>query len=73
MMPELSGMQLYELVCQEMPALSHKMLFMSGGAFGEEAEAFVQRMGARVFEKPGGLRLASKRLCELAEADAGRG
>jgi PAS domain S-box-containing protein len=73
MMPELSGMQFYERVCQEMPAMSHKILFMSGGAFGEEGEAFVQRMGARVFEKPGGLRLASKRLCELAEADAGRG
>jgi CheY-like chemotaxis protein len=73
MMPELSGMQFYKRVCQEMPALGHKMLFMSGGAFGDEADAFALRMKDRVFEKPGELRLAAKRLCELAEADLGRG
>ena len=72
MMPELSGMQFYEQVCQERPALSRKMLFMSGGAFGGEADAFVQRMGDRVFEKPGELRLVAKRLRELAEAEASR-
>jgi PAS domain S-box-containing protein len=68
MMPEMSGMQFYEIVCQEMPDLGHKILFMSSGAFGGEGEAFVQRMGDRVFEKPGELRLVSKRLREVAEA-----
>jgi hypothetical protein len=51
-----------------MPELSHKILLISGGAFGSEGEAFVQRMGDRVFEKPGELPLVSKRLREMAEA-----
>jgi PAS domain S-box-containing protein len=69
MMPEMSGMQFYESVCREMPELGHKILFMSGGAFGREGEAFVQRMEDRVFEKPGELLLMSKRLREQAAAN----
>jgi PAS domain S-box-containing protein len=71
MMPELSGMQFYEQVRREMPAMSDKILFMSGGAFGDEAAAFVHRMGDRVFEKPWDLAKISKRIRELAGSLSG--
>jgi two-component system, NtrC family, sensor kinase len=67
MMPEMSGIQLYEQLHRERPEVTDKMLFMSGGAFGEEAEAFVNRMGVRVYEKPWDLPLVSERLREVAE------
>jgi CheY-like chemotaxis protein len=67
MMPELSGIQLYERLCQERPEVTDRILFMSGGAFGEEAEAFVHRLGIRVYEKPWDLPLVSARLREVAE------
>ncbi|GEM_PF-662748 len=67
MMPELSGIQLYERLCLERPEVTDRILFMSGGAFGEEAEAFVHRLGIRVYEKPWDLPLVSARLREVAE------
>jgi fructose-bisphosphate aldolase class 1 len=67
MMPELSGIQSYEQLRRERPEVIEKTLFMSGGAFGEEAEAFVNRMGVRVYEKPWDLPLLSERLREMAE------
>ena len=67
MMPELSGIQLYEQLRRERPEVTERILFMSGGAFGEEAEAFIHRMGVRVYEKPWDLPLMSERLRELAE------
>jgi PAS domain S-box-containing protein len=67
MMPELSGIQLYQRLRRERPEVTDRMLFMSGGAFGEEAEAFVHQMGTRVFEKPWDLPVVSRRLREVAE------
>jgi response regulator RpfG family c-di-GMP phosphodiesterase len=67
MMPEMSGTQLYEQWRRERPEVAEKMLFMSGSAFGKEAEAFVNRMGVRAYEKPWDLPLVSARLREVAE------
>ena len=67
MMPEFSGIQLYERLRRERPEMTDRMLFMSGGAFGEEAEAFVNCLGIRVYEKPWDLPLVSERLREVAE------
>ena len=67
MMPEMSGTQFYEQLKRELPELSNKVIFMSGGAFGSEAQAFVARENPTIYEKPLDLGLLSARLRQLTE------
>jgi CheY-like chemotaxis protein len=67
MMPEMSGIQFYEQLQRELPELSRRIMFMSGGAFGPEAHAFVAREKPTIYEKPLDLGLLSERLRQLAE------
>jgi PAS domain S-box-containing protein len=71
MMPEMSGIQFYEHVRREMPELQPRLLFMSGGAFGPEAQAFMDRVKPTVYEKPLDLQLLMADLRALAEDRAG--
>jgi CheY-like chemotaxis protein len=52
MMPEVSGMEVYERVAERWPRLATRFVFVTGGAFTERARAFVERVGAPVLEKP---------------------
>lgn len=52
MMPELSGMDVYETVEQERPDLAGRFVFMTGGAFTERARAFLERVTNPRLEKP---------------------
>jgi PAS domain S-box-containing protein len=52
MMPEVTGMDIYEELVQSKPDLSKRMLFMTGGAFTERARAFLESVPNRFLEKP---------------------
>jgi PAS domain S-box-containing protein len=67
MMPDMSGIQFYEQLRRELPVPSGKIIFMSGGAFGPEAQAFMARENPMVYEKPLDLPLLSAYLRRLAE------
>lgn len=51
MMPGLDGPSLYEAVAAAEPALARRIIFMTGGAFTDEAAAFLARVGP-VLMKP---------------------
>ena len=52
MMPDMSGMDLYEEILKRSPSLAERMLFMTGGAFTPEAAAFLEKSGRRHVSKP---------------------
>ena len=52
MMPDVSGMDVYERVAEVSPGLAARFVFVTGGAFTGRARAFVEQVGAPVLEKP---------------------
>ena len=52
MMPEVSGMQLADEIARVKPGLAKRMVFMTGGAFSDDARDFVESADTRVLEKP---------------------
>jgi signal transduction histidine kinase/DNA-binding NarL/FixJ family response regulator len=52
MMPEVSGIDLYESLVLVRPELEHRFIFMTGGAFTPAARAFLERVTAPRIEKP---------------------
>ncbi|MBK8694315.1 MAG: PAS domain S-box protein [Deltaproteobacteria bacterium] len=52
MMPEVTGMDLYDWVEQEHRALASRMVFMTGGAFTARARELLDRLPDRWIEKP---------------------
>ena len=52
MMPELTGMDVYKQATAAQPELKGRFVFMTGGAFTREAQAFVDDSGHTIVEKP---------------------
>lgn len=52
MMPGLSGPDFYEVLCQRWPHLEPRVVFVTGGGVGLWAQAFEERMRARIVYKP---------------------
>lgn len=52
MMPEMSGVDLYEELMRVAPEQAKKIVFMSGGAFTERARSFLARVGNAFLQKP---------------------
>jgi PAS domain S-box-containing protein len=52
MMPDMTGMDLYEMVAARHPALAQRFVFMTGGAFTPRATEFLAKMSAPLLEKP---------------------
>jgi two-component system NtrC family sensor kinase len=52
MMPDLTGMELHDLVEAQRPELLKRMVFMSAGAFTPRAIAFIERGSIRRIDKP---------------------
>jgi signal transduction histidine kinase/CheY-like chemotaxis protein len=52
MMPEVSGIDLYETIALVRPELKRRFLFMTGGAFTPSAREFLDRVTAPRIEKP---------------------
>jgi CheY-like chemotaxis protein len=52
MMPQITGMELYETLLDFAPAQAQSMLFLTGGAFTPRARAFLERLSGAVLDKP---------------------
>ena len=52
MMPELTGMDLYEQIAAIDPAQAERIVYITGGAFTPAAERFLRRMPNLCLEKP---------------------
>lgn len=72
MMPDMTGIELYEVVCARRPALAPRFVFLTAGATSEEARAFLADPDRRVIYKPifdvSKLRALVARVVDLARA-----
>jgi CheY-like chemotaxis protein/anti-sigma regulatory factor (Ser/Thr protein kinase) len=70
MMPEMSGIELFVELRAKHPALARKVVFLTGGAFTEQAREFLSRTEHPPIEKPfteGQLRAAIDRVTSPAD------
>lgn len=71
MMPEMTGMELYEVLNKSVPDQASRMIFMTGGAFAPEAAKFLQQRTATIEKpfRPSALRdMLQKTLVQFARA-----
>jgi PAS domain S-box-containing protein len=66
MMPGMSGIELYEELRDERPALASRIVFMTGGAFTKRAAEFLAATENRRVEKPFSLGLIERIVREMA-------
>lgn len=52
MMPEISGIELYDKLAEVAPQYTGRIIFMTGGAFTMSAKEFLARLGRPYLEKP---------------------
>lgn len=52
MMPEVTGMDVYQALRTIAPSLLERVVLMTGGAFTPQAQRFLREVNARVIEKP---------------------
>ncbi len=52
MMPEMNGMDFFEQLSTTAPDQAGKIIFMTGGAFTDQAASFIERFPNRVVSKP---------------------
>jgi CheY-like chemotaxis protein len=52
MMPGMSGIELYRALKARAPGMEERLVFMTGGAFTAEAEAFLDEVSNARVEKP---------------------
>jgi two-component system cell cycle sensor histidine kinase/response regulator CckA len=52
MMPEMSGMEFYDEVERRFPDVARRVVFVSGGAFTAQANAFLERVSNARVDKP---------------------
>jgi len=52
LMPEMTGIALFEAIAELAPDQANRMLFMTGGTFTADAAAFLEARTDRVIEKP---------------------
>lgn len=68
MMPEVSGMEVYEEVRTRRPELASRFIFMTGGAFTTKAREFLETTPAICLEKPFELRQIREMVADRARA-----
>jgi PAS domain S-box-containing protein len=70
MMPEMSGIDLYERLRHARPGLERRVVFMTGGAFTTRAAAFLASVDNRRIEKPFSLKVVERIAQEMAGSAA---
>lgn len=68
MMPGMSGIDLYQQLRAEHPPLSARIIFISGGIFTAEADAFVRSIPNPLLHKPFDRKVFEKTLLALVAA-----
>lgn len=66
MMPDLTGMDVYEDVERNYPTLTKRFVFISGGGLTDRSRAFIERHSERVLPKPIDSRQLAKLLAQRA-------
>jgi len=51
-MPDIDGVDVHRIICEQHPALRRRFVFLTGGATSEATEAYVRNSGAVVLRKP---------------------
>ena len=69
-MPVMTGEELQRAVAAFDPALADRFVFMTGGAFTQETNAFANRLGEKLLNKPFGPTDVGVALAYLLEKDA---
>ncbi len=64
-MPHVTGMDIYEAVLSERPALAERFLFITGGAFTPRANRFLEQQHHRTLRKPFALDELLSRVSEV--------
>ncbi len=64
LMPEMTGMELFEALRAAVPEQAERMLFMTGGAFTPSAREFLEARPGRVLDKPIELDVLRQRIDE---------
>ncbi len=54
MMPDMSGIDLFQEVCERWPKLGERFVFITGGSFTDKGRAFLDSVQVPVLEKPFG-------------------
>ena len=70
MMPEITGMDVQAVLERDVPELASRTVFMTGGAFTERAQQFLDRFEGRILEKP--FRMADVQRVVCSMLDIGR-
>lgn len=65
MMPDLTGMDVFEEIERKYPKLAERVVFISGGGLTERSRAFIERHADRVLPKPIDSRQLAKLLAKL--------
>ena len=52
LMPEVTGMELYDVLREKRPGLEQRLIFMTGGAFTARAREFLDAIPNHRIEKP---------------------
>ena len=52
MMPQVTGMELFQRISKEFPEQAQRMVFLTGGAFTQAARDFLAKVPNRTLEKP---------------------
>ncbi|WP_437305845.1 ATP-binding protein [Sorangium sp. So ce388] len=73
LMPQMSGMALYDEIGERFPQLQPKMAFMSGGAFTASAREFVERVDNPKIAKPISLDDLERVIADLLSGGRKRG
>jgi FixJ family two-component response regulator len=66
-MPELSGIELHELLERDDPELAKRTVFLTGGAFSGRAQTFLEAVGQPHLEKPVDLKMVRELLMRLSQ------
>jgi DNA-binding NtrC family response regulator len=72
LMPDVTGMDLHGALVVERPDMARRLVFLTGGAFTDRAREFVDRVGARVLEKPVDAKALRAAVAQVAADAAGR-
>jgi CheY-like chemotaxis protein len=72
MMPEMTGMDLHDVLLAEQSEYAGRLVFLTGGAFTERARDFVARTAAPVLDKPVDAEALRAAVAELAAASRAR-
>jgi PAS domain S-box-containing protein len=68
MMPDLGGIELYEILRARRPEIAARVVFVTGGAFTARARTFVEQAGVAQLEKP--FQIDEVRILVRARVDA---